>query len=127
MWIDGGNCRRRAWSWRRLLAEVERMVFSDRAAIELDRLQSQLVGDRLAWLTGHDVILYFSQIGVFPEVGFEWLRLHDGDPRIMFAWRTILSRCEHHAQGDAVAQGRLETGMPKERTDTCARSREVSR
>src|ERR1039458_1231017 len=55
--------------------EIERMVFTDRPTIKLDRFLGKRVGQRLSRFTGNDVVPYFPQIGVLPEIGFEGLRL----------------------------------------------------
>ena len=62
-------------SLRVVLIEIKRMVFADGCAIQLDGVPRQRVGNGLARLAGDDVVPDLAQIGVFPEIGLEGLRL----------------------------------------------------
>ena len=57
------------------LVEIDRMILADRFAVEFDRFLGQRVGNGLARLAGDDVVPDLAQIGVFPEIGLEGLRL----------------------------------------------------
>src|SRR5882672_10559727 len=58
-----------------VLVEIDRMVFADGCAIQLDGVPRQRVGNALARLAGDDVVPDLSQIGVFPEIGLEGVHL----------------------------------------------------
>src|SRR5664279_485625 len=55
------------------LVEIDRMVFADRLAVQLDRLARQRIWNGLARRAGNDVVPDFAQVGIFPEIGLEGL------------------------------------------------------
>jgi hypothetical protein len=55
--------------------EIDRVILADRFAVEFDRFPGQRVGNGRARRAGDDVVPDLAQIGVFPEISLEDLRL----------------------------------------------------
>jgi len=67
------------------------MILADRLAIQRNRFARERIGNGVARLAGNDVVPDFSQIGVFPEIGLEGVRLRHIVPPVVWSKRTPFS------------------------------------
>src|SRR5580658_4325884 len=89
---------------RVFLVEIKRVDIVDGAAIALNRLEGEMVGDGLALLTRHDLVPDLALRGVFPEIGLDG-RLHAFARGLGWTAAAVYSKIAAHEDLEDLARG----------------------